>query len=65
MIITLGVPPDVAMYSMASVEMAFLFKGIVSRDLEVCFLVPFDSSDIATPDRMGPFFFKVDFVSDV
>jgi hypothetical protein len=25
------------------------FKGIVSQDFEVCFLVPLDSSDIATP----------------
>jgi hypothetical protein len=25
-------------------------KGIVSRTFEVCFLVPLDSSDIATPD---------------
>jgi hypothetical protein len=31
------------------------FEGIVSRDFEVCFLVPLDSSDIATPDGMGSF----------
>jgi hypothetical protein len=37
-------------------------KGIVSRDFEVCFLVPLDSSDIATlPERVR--FFKVNFVS--
>jgi hypothetical protein len=32
-----------------------IFKGIVSQDFEVCFLVPLDSSDIATPDGMGSF----------
>jgi hypothetical protein len=32
-------------------------KGIVSRDFEVCFLVPLDSSDIATPSGAGSFFF--------
>jgi hypothetical protein len=31
-------------------------KGIVSRDLEVCFLLLLDSSDIATPDGTGSFF---------
>jgi hypothetical protein len=31
-------------------------KGIVSRDFEVCFLVPLDSSDIAMPDGTGSFF---------
>jgi hypothetical protein len=41
-----------------------LFKGIVSRDFEVCFSVPLDSSDIATPSGMGLVFFKVDFVSN-
>jgi hypothetical protein len=30
-------------------------KGIASRDFEVCFLVPLDSSDIATPDRTALF----------
>jgi hypothetical protein len=30
-------------------------KGIVSRDFEVCFLVPLDSSDIAIPDGTGSF----------
>jgi hypothetical protein len=39
-------------------------EGIVSRDFEVCFLIPLDSSDIATPDGTGSFFFKVDFVSN-
>jgi hypothetical protein len=39
-------------------------KGIVSQDFEVCFLVPLDSSDIATPSGAGSFFFKVDFVSN-
>jgi hypothetical protein len=41
-----------------------LFKGIVSRDFEVCFLIPLDSSDIATPDGTGSFFksqFRVKF----
>jgi hypothetical protein len=28
-------------------------KGIVSRDFEVCFLVPLDSSDIATSERIS------------
>jgi hypothetical protein len=28
-------------------------KAIVSRDFMVCFLIPLDSSDIATPDRTG------------
>jgi hypothetical protein len=37
-------------------------KGIVSRDFEVCFLVPLDSSDIATPDGMG-LFFKIKSIS--
>jgi hypothetical protein len=37
-------------------------KGIVSRDFEVCFLVPLDSSDIATPSGTGSFFSKADFV---
>jgi hypothetical protein len=32
-------------------------KGIVSRDFEVCFLVLFNSSDIATPTGTGSFFF--------
>jgi hypothetical protein len=27
-------------------------KGIVSQDFEVCFLVPLDTSDIATPDTV-------------
>jgi hypothetical protein len=31
------------------------FKGILSRDFEVCFLVPLDSSDIATPAGTGSF----------
>jgi hypothetical protein len=31
-------------------------KGIVSRDFEVCFLVPLDSSDIATPAGTGSLF---------
>jgi hypothetical protein len=39
-----------------------LFKGIVSRDFEVCFLVPLDSSDIATPDGTGSLKKKCDFV---
>jgi hypothetical protein len=34
------------------------FKGIVSQDFEVCFLVPLDSSDIATPSGAGSFFLK-------
>jgi hypothetical protein len=38
-------------------------KGIVSRDFEGCFMVPLDSSDIATPSGAG-FFYKVDFVSN-
>jgi hypothetical protein len=33
-------------------------KGMVSRDFEVCFLVPLDSSDIATPSGAGSFLFK-------
>jgi hypothetical protein len=33
-------------------------KGIVSRDFEVCFLIPLDSSDVATPSGAGFFFFK-------
>jgi hypothetical protein len=37
-------------------------KGIVSRDFKVCFLVPLDSSDIATPDRTGSFF-KIKLIS--
>jgi hypothetical protein len=37
----------------ASKTMWEIFKGIVSRDFEVCFLVPLDSSDIATlPERV-------------
>jgi hypothetical protein len=32
-------------------------KGIVSRDLKVYFLVPLDTSGIATPDRTGLFLF--------
>jgi hypothetical protein len=32
--------------------------GIVSRDFEVCFLVPLDSSDIATPSETSSFFLK-------
>jgi hypothetical protein len=38
------------------------FKGIVSQDFEVCFLVPLDSSDIATPDGTGSFF-KIKLIS--
>jgi hypothetical protein len=38
-----------------------LLKGTVSRDFEVCFLVPLDSSDIATPSG-AVFFFKVVYV---
>jgi hypothetical protein len=34
-----------------------MFKGIVSQDFEVCFLVPLDSSDIATIAGTGSFFF--------
>jgi hypothetical protein len=41
-----------------------VFKGIVSRDFKVCFLIPVDSSDIVTPDGTGPVFLKVDFVSN-
>jgi hypothetical protein len=42
-----------------------LLKEIVSRDFEVCLLVPLDSSDIATPAGTGLFFKKnVDFVSN-
>jgi hypothetical protein len=41
-----------------------MFKGIVSQDFEVCFLVPLDSSDIATPDGTGLFEKKGDFVSN-
>jgi hypothetical protein len=41
----------------------FFCKGIVSQDFEVCFLIPFDSSDIAIPGGIGSFFLKVDFVS--
>jgi hypothetical protein len=37
------------------------FEGIVSRDFEVCFLVPLDRSDIASPDGAGSFK-KSDFV---
>jgi hypothetical protein len=33
-----------------------MFKGIVSRDFKICFLVPLDSSDIATPAGTGSFF---------
>jgi hypothetical protein len=43
----------------------FRFKGIVSRDFELCFLVPLDSSDIATPSGAGSFFlrrFRVEFL---
>jgi hypothetical protein len=32
-------------------------NGIVSRDFEVCLLILMDSSDIATPDGTGYFFF--------
>jgi hypothetical protein len=38
-------------------------KGIVSQDLEVCFLVPLDCSDIATPDKTG-LFFKIKSISN-
>jgi hypothetical protein len=31
----------------------FALKVIVSRDFKVCFLVPLDSSDIATPSGTG------------
>jgi hypothetical protein len=41
---------------------SLLLKGIVSRDFEVCFLIPLNSSDIATPSGVGSFFLKVDFV---
>jgi hypothetical protein len=41
----------------SEVAIGFLLKGIVSRDFEVCFLIPWDSSDIATPDGMGSMFF--------
>jgi hypothetical protein len=37
-------------------------KGIVSRDFDVCFLVPLDSSDFATPDGTG-LFFKIKSIS--
>jgi hypothetical protein len=41
-----------------------VLKGIVSRDFELCFLVPLDSSDIATPSGTVFFFvsrFRVEF----
>jgi hypothetical protein len=38
------------------IVMARGIKGIVSRDFEVCFLVPLDSSDIANPSGTGSFF---------
>jgi hypothetical protein len=34
-------------------------KGIVSQDFELYFLTPLDSSDSATLDGTGSFFFKV------
>jgi hypothetical protein len=34
-------------------DFQFFFKGIVSQDFEVCFFIPVDSSDIATPDGTG------------
>jgi hypothetical protein len=37
---------------------SLFLKGIVSRDFEVCFLIPLDSSDIATPDGKGLFLTK-------
>jgi hypothetical protein len=40
-------------------------KGIGSQDFNVCFLLPLDSSDIASPDRNGWVFLnKVDFVGN-
>jgi hypothetical protein len=42
-----------------------MFKGKVSRNFEVCFLVPLERSDITAPDGTGSFFLnKVDFVSN-
>jgi hypothetical protein len=41
-----------------------IIKGIVSRDFEVCFLVPLDSSDIATPSFAGSFFLKSRFCDE-
>jgi hypothetical protein len=42
--------------------MGVYVKGIVSRDFEVCFLIPLDSSDIATP---GSVFKKMSIVNAV
>jgi hypothetical protein len=39
------------------------FKGIVSREFELCFLIPFNSSDTASPDETSLFKKKVYFVS--
>jgi hypothetical protein len=43
-----------------------LIKGIVSQDLEVCFLIRLDSSDSGTPNRTGSFLllgqFRVEFL---
>jgi hypothetical protein len=36
-------------------KLLFQLIGIVSRDFDVCFLVPLDSSDIATPAGTGSF----------
>jgi hypothetical protein len=38
-----------------------LFKGIVSRDFVVCFLVSFDRSDISTQQEWVLLFLKVRF----
>jgi hypothetical protein len=41
-----------------STPLIFSFKGIVSQDFEVCFFIPLDCSEIATPDGTGSFFLK-------
>jgi hypothetical protein len=40
-------------------QLVRFFKGIVSRNSEVCFLVPFDRSEVATPDGLCSFAFKI------
>jgi hypothetical protein len=44
-----------------TVAPSVVFKGIVSRDLVVCFLVSFDRSDISTHHERVLFLLKVRF----
>jgi hypothetical protein len=39
-------------------QILFFVKGIVSRDLQICFLVPFDRSKVPTPYRTVRLLFK-------